>query len=145
MDTIIINLSSTEGSVHLKGQSNIEDFQELSMVDITYKLLEDKGEPMIFMDIMKEVAKRKGLTQSQADELLAQLFTEINIDGRFVCVGRNLWGLKHWFPVEQSSDSAVAANVKDDDEDLDEEEYEEEREEDYLEDLFLAEEVEDED
>lgn len=115
------------------------------MVDITYKLLEDKGEPMIFMDIMKEVAKRKGLTQSQADELLAQLFTEINIDGRFVCVGRNLWGLKHWFPVEQSSDSAVAANVKDDDEDLDEEEYEEEREEDYLEDLFLAEEVEDED
>lgn len=129
----------------MKGQSNIEDFQELSMVDITYKLLEDKGEPMIFMDIMKEVAKRKGLTQSQADELLAQLFTEINIDGRFVCVGRNLWGLKHWFPVEQSSDSAVAANVKDDDEDLDEEEYEEEREEDYLEDLFLAEEVEDED
>lgn len=131
----------------MKGQSNFEDFQELSMVDITYKLLEDKGEPMIFMDIMKEVATRKGLAQSQADEMLAQLFTEINIDGRFVCVGRNLWGLKHWFPVEQSSDSAVAANVKDDDEDLDEEEYEEEeeREEDFLEDLFLAEEVEDED
>lgn len=97
------------------------------MVDIAYDLLKNKGEAMMFTEIMKQVAQQKGFSQSETEKLIAQLFTEINIDGRFVCVGRNLWGLKHWFPVEQSSDSAVAANVKEDDY-LDEEEFDEENE-----------------
>ena len=38
--------------------------------------------------------------------------------------------MKHWYPTEQTTDSAVAGNIKDDfdDEDLDEELYEEEEE-----------------
>lgn len=88
---------------------------EQSMVDIAYELLKEKGEPMLYADIMEQVASKKGFTQSETEELIAQLYTEVNIDGRFVCVGRNLWGLKSWFPIDQSSDSAVAANVKEDD------------------------------
>lgn len=145
----MINLFGAEGSVHLSDPSNIENVQERSMVDIAYDLLENKGESMAFTEIMKLVAQRKGFSESQADEMIAQLFTEINIDGRFVCVGRNLWGLKHWFPLEQSSDSAVAANVKEDDdlaEDVEEyEDGEDELEEDYPEHVFVDEELEDED
>lgn len=110
------------------------------MVDIAYDFLQDQGESMAFQEIVKHVGEQKGFSTSDID-MVAHLYTEINIDGRFVCVGRNLWGLKHWFPVEQSSDSAVAANVKEDEgllEDEDEyEELEETEEEDYPVDLLL--------
>lgn len=116
------------------------------MVDIAYDLLKNKGESMIFTEIMKQVAQQKGLSQSQVEKMIAQLYTEINIDGRFVCVGRNLWGLKHWFPLEQSSDSAVAANVKEDDMTIDDDfNDKQESEEEYPVDVFVGEETEDED
>lgn len=96
------------------------------MVDLAYNCLKEKGEPMLYMDILQEVAKLKGFTEQDVERYIAQLYTEINIDGRFVCVGRSLWGLKEWYPIEQSSDSAVAAHLKDDyiDDEEDEELYE---------------------
>ena len=127
--------------------ANPEIVQERSMVDIAYDFLQMKGESLAFQEIVKHVGKQKGFSESNID-MIAHLFTEINIDGRFVCVGRNLWGLKHWFPVEQSSDSAIVANVKEDDDDLTEdEEYEEleEEEEEYPVDLLLDDEAQDED
>jgi DNA-directed RNA polymerase subunit delta len=87
---------------------------EASMVDLSYGLLRSKGEPMLYRDIMNEVAKLKGFTEEKIDRYITQLYTEINIDGRFVCVGRGLWGIRDWYPTEQATDSAVAANVKDD-------------------------------
>ena len=118
--------------------ANNEIVQEQSMVDIAYDFLQSKGEAMFFQEIVKHVGKYKGFSTDDFN-MVAHLFTEINIDGRFVCVGRNLWGLKHWYPVEQSSDSAILANVKEDDELEEDEEYEEleESEEEYPVDVLL--------
>nr|WP_089965452.1 DNA-directed RNA polymerase subunit delta [Lihuaxuella thermophila] len=101
---------------------------EASMVDLAYDLLKSKGEPMIYRDIMNEIAKLKGFTEEEINQYIAQLYTEVNIDGRFICVGRSLWGLREWYPTEQATDSAVAANVKDDylDDELEEDLYEDE-------------------
>ncbi len=102
---------------------------ETPMVDLAYDLLKSKGNPMIYRDIMAEVAKMKGFTEEEINKYIAQLYTEVNIDGRFVCVGRSLWGLREWYPTEQATDSAVAANVKDDyleDDDLEDALYEDE-------------------
>ena len=107
----------------------LEKVRETAMVDLAYDLLQEKGEAMQYRDIMDEVSSMKGFTKEEAEHYIAQLYTEINIDGRFVCVGRNLWGLREWYPTEQATDSAVAANVKEDDEfdDIDEELFEEEK------------------
>lgn len=109
----------------------VERVRETAMVDLAYDLLKQKGEAMLYRDIMDEVSSMKGFTKKEAEHYIAQLYTEINIDGRFVCVGRNLWGLREWYPTDQATDSAVAANVKEDDEyhDLDEELFDEEEEE----------------
>ncbi|KYQ86158.1 MULTISPECIES: DNA-directed RNA polymerase subunit delta [Thermoactinomyces] len=109
----------------------VERVRETAMVDLAYDLLKQKGEAMLYRDIMDEVSSMKGFTKEEAEHYIAQLYTEINIDGRFVCVGRNLWGLREWYPTDQATDSAVAANVKEDDEyhDLDEELFDEEEEE----------------
>ena len=117
-------------SENLAAQLTEEELREMPMVDLVHKILQSKGEPMLYRDLLQEVARLKGFSEEETMRYIAQLFTEINIDGRFVCVGRSLWGLKHWYPTEQTTDSAVAGNIKDDfdDEDLDEELYEEEEE-----------------
>jgi DNA-directed RNA polymerase subunit delta len=107
-----------------------EKVRETAMVDLAYDLLMEKGEAMLYKDIMAEVSKVKGFTQEETESYIAQLYTEINIDGRFVCVGRNLWGIRSWYPTEQATDSAIAANVKEDDYDeLDDEDVFDEDEE----------------
>lgn len=99
----------------------MEDIKETAMVDIAYDLLKNRTEPIMYQDIMNEVATLKGFTEDEVEKYIAQLYTAINIDGRFTCVGRGLWGLKDWYPIDQTTESAVAGNIKDDysDEDLD--------------------------
>lgn len=116
---------------------------ETPMVDLAYDLLKSKGEPMIYRDIMDEIAKMKGFTEEEINQYIAQLYTEVNIDGRFICVGRSLWGLREWYPTEQATDSAVAANVKDDylEDEIEDDLYEDE--EDYDEDARDLDDVDD--
>lgn len=99
------------------------------MVDIAFEILRAANTPLYYRDLMKEIAKAKELSDEEVMEVIAQVYTEINIDGRFACVGTNLWGLKRWYPVEKS-DEAVAGGAKrpriindeDDDEEFGEEE-----------------------
>lgn len=90
------------------------EVQETAMVDLAFYILKEKGEPILYRELMGEIVKLKGFSEEEKAFYIAQLFTEINIDGRFVCVGKSLWGLKNWYPMEQTTDSAVAQNVKDD-------------------------------
>jgi DNA-directed RNA polymerase subunit delta len=106
-----------------------EKIAETSMVDLAYQILKEKGEPLLYLDLLKEIAKLKGFSEEEIEKYIAQLYTDINIDGRFICDGRNLWGLRAWYPTEQATDSAIAANVKDDyDDEYDEDLYAEEDE-----------------
>lgn len=81
-----------------------EKIREMPMVDLAYELLKTANTPFYYRDLMMEIAKMRGLTESQVTDVIAQLYTEINIDGRFACVGGNVWGLKRWYPVERSDD-----------------------------------------
>ncbi|MCS1352331.1 DNA-directed RNA polymerase subunit delta [Mechercharimyces sp. CAU 1602] len=92
-----------------------EQIHEASMVELAYLLLKQKGEPMLYQDIYEEVAQIKGMNKEEKAHFISQLYTEITIDGRYICVGRSLWGLKKWYSLDQATDSAVAANVKEDD------------------------------
>lgn len=137
-----------------------DDAREMPMVDLAFMILKLKNEPMYYRDLMQEVANIKGFTADEMMRLIAQLYTEINIDGRFACVGNNLWGLIRWYPVDKGDDVSGGRPriINDVDDDLDDEElYGEEEEEDYLsdeedydsidedrEDLFDEEEVEEE-
>nr|WP_207952324.1 DNA-directed RNA polymerase subunit delta [Paenibacillus turpanensis] len=105
------------------------------MVDLAFMILKLKNEPMYYRDLMQEVAKIKGFAEEEMLRVIAQLYTEINIDGRFACVGNNLWGLIRWYPVEKADEKGGARPriINDVDDDLDDEDlYQEEEEEDYL-------------
>lgn len=126
-----------------------EQAREMPMVDLAFEVLKASKNPYYYRDLMQEIAKIKGLTDEQVMQVIAQLYTEINIDGRFACVGTNLWGLKRWYPVEKSEDSVGSAKrpriINDDDDDdyyTEEEESEEEYESYEGEDEFSGEEEE---
>lgn len=107
-----------------------EKVQEMPMVDLAFLILKAANTPYYYRDLMSEVAKLRGLSGDQTMDVIAQLYTEINIDGRFACVGNNTWGLKRWYPVDRSEEAALAGNTKRpriiNDDDDDEDEYTEE-------------------
>jgi len=111
-----------------------EKIREMPMVDLAFEVLKAANTPFYYRDLMNEIAKLRGFSEDQINEVIAQLYTEINIDGRFACVGSNVWGLKRWYPVERDTDGSVAAGAKrpriiNDDDDDDEDLFSEDEEE----------------
>ncbi|KAF6569167.1 DNA-directed RNA polymerase subunit delta [Paenibacillus sp. SEL3] len=106
-----------------------EKVHETPMVDLAFMVLKAANTPYYYRDLMKEVAKLRGLSDEEINDVIAQLYTEINIDGRFACVGTNLWGLKRWYPVDKSEDALTGAKrprIINDEDDDDEDDYHEE-------------------
>lgn len=113
-----------------------EQAMEMPMVDLAFLLLKAINNPLSYRELMGEIARIKGYSNEEVNQVISQLYTEINIDGRFACVGANLWGLKRWYPVEKSEDPVGNAGrpriINDEDDDLDDEDlFEEEEDEDY--------------
>ncbi len=108
---------------------NPDKVHEIPMVDLAFAVLKKMNTPLYYRDLMKEVAELRGYTEEQVTEYIAQLYTELNIDGRFACVGTNLWGLKRWYPLERAEDPIANAkrpriiNDDNDDDDIEDDEF----------------------
>ncbi|WP_088104424.1 DNA-directed RNA polymerase subunit delta [Halalkalibacter urbisdiaboli] len=132
-----------------------EELQELSMVEIAFAIMKEERKPFEYYDLVKRVAEIKGLSKEQVNDRIAYLYTDLNIDGRFLTLGDNQWGLKVWYPLEQAEEEITAPvkprkKVKDEEvEDLDDdfEDYEDEFEdlEDELDEISSEEDADDDD
>ncbi|PLT43740.1 DNA-directed RNA polymerase subunit delta [Paenibacillus sp. FSL W8-1187] len=124
-------------STNLSQKFDAERLREMPMVDLAFEVLKAANTPYYYRDLMKEIAKYRGLTEEEVNNVIAQVYTEINIDGRFACVGSNTWGLKRWYPVEKNEDPITNAKrpriINDDDDLEDEEPFEAEEEDTYAE------------
>jgi DNA-directed RNA polymerase subunit delta len=120
------------GEIRLK--LDPERIEEMPMVDLAFEILKAANEPMYYRDLIREIGRVRGMSEERINEVIAQIYTEINIDGRFACVGNNVWGLKRWYPVDRSEDPALGATrpriINDDDEE--EEDLYSEEEETYV-------------
>jgi DNA-directed RNA polymerase subunit delta len=113
-----------------------EQVVEMSMVEIAFEILQNEKQPIQFYDLVKQIAEIKGMSKSAVENRIAYFYTDMNIDGRFVSLGDNKWGLKTWYPVESSEEELGATNkptkrkkASDDDydfeEDFDDEDFDE--------------------
>ncbi|MFC6333931.1 DNA-directed RNA polymerase subunit delta [Paenibacillus septentrionalis] len=110
-----------------------ERIREMPLVDLAFEVLKAANTPHYYRHLIMEVAKMRGVGEEDINKFIAQVYTEINIDGRFACVGNNVWGLKRWYPVERAEDpvgNSKRTRIINDDDDLDEEDelYTEEEE-----------------
>ncbi|OCA82469.1 DNA-directed RNA polymerase subunit delta [Bacillus sp. FJAT-27225] len=125
-----------------------EQLKEMSMIEMAYELLKNKKQTLAFNEIIDEIAKASDLSKDQVRSRIAQFYTDLNIDGRFISLGENKWGLRVWYPVDTVEEEQVhaakpkkkkAKKVLDDDLD-DYEELEDEAEfDDFAEDDILDE------
>jgi DNA-directed RNA polymerase subunit delta len=105
-----------------------EQLEEMSLIDMAYVILENNNKQTIaFTEMMDQIVAVTGLSEDQVRAKIAQFYTDLNIDGRFLCLGDNRWGLRSWYPVEQAEEDTITQikpkkkkgkKLKDDDDDL---------------------------
>ncbi|MBM4761562.1 DNA-directed RNA polymerase subunit delta [Bacillus sp. B15-48] len=88
-------------------QYSKEELQEMSFIEVAFKLLEGKKQAVSFNDLVAEIEKTLGLNEAEATERMIQFYTDLNIDGRFLNLGENRWGLRVWYPVDQAEEDVI--------------------------------------
>lgn len=90
-----------------------EELIEESFVDLTYAMLEETHETRTYSELVAEIENLLGLSKEDMKARLVQFYTDLNIDGRFLILGENRWGLREWYPVEQiEEESAPTVKVR---------------------------------
>lgn len=89
-----------------------EKIAKMSMIELASVILFDKKKAMDFRDIFKKIADLKGFSDEEKEAKITQFYTDLNIDGRFMTTGSNLWGLKRWYTVEQRTEEVTAPAKK---------------------------------
>lgn len=88
-----------------------EQLKEESFIDLGYAVLEEKHESLTLQELLDEIRALNGFTHAQMKERMLQYYTDMNIDGRFLAISENRWGLREWYPVEQIEEE-TAPTVK---------------------------------
>jgi DNA-directed RNA polymerase subunit delta len=85
-----------------------EELDDMSLVDMAYAIIESNNKQTVaFTEIMDIIVAATGKSQSEVRAKIAQFYTDMNIDGRFLCMGDNRWGLRSWYPVEQAEEDTI--------------------------------------
>lgn len=87
-----------------------ERISELSMIRVAKAVLEDKGEVMDFQDIYKLVSDFIGISKAEMERRMPQFYTDMNVDGEFISLGENTWGLRTWYPVDSINEVLTHEN-----------------------------------
>lgn len=100
---------------------SVEELETVPTIDIAELILEDEKESLHFKKIFEKAANIKGFSEAKKTDFIAQFYTDLNMDGRFITIGDNLWGLKSWFPANQIDEQIFNPSMKiEEDEPLDE-------------------------
>lgn len=111
--------------------------EELAMVEVAHAILQTTGKVKDFNDLLSEVAGYLNLSDADLEEDMVQFYTDLNIDGRFISLGDNRWGLRSWYPIDLIDEENTHNNDEEDekprrrkkhlgfDEDIEDEEFEE--------------------
>jgi len=89
-----------------------EKLSEMALVDIAYEILVETKRPYNFRELMDEISVLRNLSNEEKMGMIAQVYTEVNIDGRFVCIGENTWGLKRWYSTDAVEESQEGGGKK---------------------------------
>ncbi|MDJ0330379.1 DNA-directed RNA polymerase subunit delta [Planococcus sp. S3-L1] len=84
-----------------------EELIEESFVDLTYAMLQETHETKTYAELVAEIEKLLSLSKEDMKDRLVQFYTDLNIDGRFLILGENRWGLREWYPVEQIEEESA--------------------------------------
>lgn len=99
-----------------------------SMIEVAYQVLTNNNGAMPFVDLWKDVSQEMGFTQTQFEDNIAQFYTDLSLDGRFLNMSQNTWDLRSRHTYSESvmdTDSIAIDEDEEDDSELIEDELDE--------------------
>ncbi|WP_010531558.1 DNA-directed RNA polymerase subunit delta [Lentibacillus jeotgali] len=89
-----------------------EELEVTSMLELAGEILHDEQKAQNFNDLYNKVVELKGYTDEQKRQFIAQFYTDLTVDGRFLTIDPGVWGLKRWYPVEQMDEIVTSPTPK---------------------------------
>lgn len=65
-----------------------------SMIEIAFQVVNEHEGSIPFIELYQEVSKEMGFNPTQFEDNIAQFYTDLSIDGRFLNLAGNHWDLK---------------------------------------------------
>ena len=75
-----------------------------SMIDVAYDLMSTKKKAIVFLKLWEEVCQVMAFTKQQEEDNIAQFYSDLSLDDRFVNVGENKWDLREEILIDEESD-----------------------------------------
>lgn len=93
-----------------------QDKTELSMIEVARAILEERGthKEMYFNDLVDAIQNYLGRSNSDIREALPHFYTDLNVDGSFIPLGENKWGLRSWYAIDEIDEEMIT--LEDDEE-----------------------------
>ncbi|MTB63714.1 DNA-directed RNA polymerase subunit delta [Streptococcus sp. zg-86] len=94
-----------------------QEKSELSMIEVARAILEERGRDneMYFNDLVNEVQNYLGKSNSDIRATLPIFYSDLNVDGSFIPLGENKWGLRSWYAIDEIDEEVIT--LEEDDED----------------------------
>ncbi len=73
---------------------NMKDYKNCSMADCAFDVLSNVEGEISFKELFDEVCKLQEISDDKKDDLIADLFTSLNLDGRFAVLKNNMVDLR---------------------------------------------------
>lgn len=83
------------------------------MIEVAHAILSQSGNAMSFVDLANAVQEFLGDSDKEIRKRLSQFYTDLNIDGSFISLGNNLWGLRTWYPFESIDEATIHGEEED--------------------------------
>lgn len=94
---------------HFDGQNK----KELSMIEVAHAILEEEKEVLDFSELMNQLKEYLELSSDDVLKRASQFYTDLNIDGSFISLGENRWGLRSWYPIDSIDEEVTQGNEDD--------------------------------
>ena len=84
--------------------------EELSLIEVAHAILEEKGTVIDFTELLIAVQNYLNLAEETVEAKMIRFYTDLNIDGRFISLGENQWGLRAWFAVDEIDEEIITSS-----------------------------------
>ncbi|WP_449450783.1 DNA-directed RNA polymerase subunit delta [Streptococcus suis] len=94
-----------------------QEKSELSMIEVARAILEERGRDneMYFNDLVNEIQNYLEKSNSEIRVALPTFYSDLNVDGSFIPLGENKWGLRSWYAIDEIDEEVIT--LEEDDED----------------------------
>lgn len=93
-----------------------QEKSELSMIEVARAILEERGRDngMYFSDLVNDIQIYLGKSDADIREALPFFYTDLNIDGSFIPLGENKWGLRSWYGIDEIDEEIITLEDEED-------------------------------